>query len=75
MSSSQRYNSEPSLSQRRGLAIETASPRQLVESKGTLQSIPIFASNNPLKREKGGQLPPFSRFSNELHPLQNKDTT
>ena len=49
LSSPQRLHGEPSLSQRRALAIETPSPRQLVESKGKLQSIPTCDSNHPLK--------------------------
>ena len=38
--SPQRNYSEPSLSQRRALAISITSPRQLVKSKGTVQSVP-----------------------------------
>ena len=48
-SSPQRFYSEPSLSQRRALVIKTASLRQLVESKGTIQSVHKCDSDNPLK--------------------------
>ena len=47
MSSPQRLHGEPSLSQRRALAVSITSPRQLVESKGTVQSIPKCGSGNP----------------------------
>ena len=49
-SSPQRNDSERSPSQRRALVIETPSARQLVESKGALQSIHRWASENPQKR-------------------------
>ena len=48
--SPQRLHGEPSLSNRRALAVSMTSPRQLVKSKGTLQSVHKFASNDPLKR-------------------------
>ena len=44
--SPQRNYSERSLSQRRALAISITSPRQLVESKGAVQSIPTCASES-----------------------------
>ena len=47
--SPQQNYSEGSLSQRRALAETITSPRQLVESKGTLQSIQTWGSDNPLK--------------------------
>ena len=47
--SPQRNYSEPSLSQRRRLAKSITSPRQLVESKGTLQSIHTWGSEIPQK--------------------------
>ncbi len=47
--SPQRFYSEPSLSQRRALAVSITSLRQLVESKGTLQSVHKCDSDNPLK--------------------------
>ena len=50
LSSPQRKYGEPSPSQRRRLVIETPSLRQLVESKGALQSIHKWASENPQKR-------------------------
>jgi|GEM_PF-6137917 len=40
MVSPQRNYSEPSLSQRRALAVSITSPRQLVEFKGAVQSVP-----------------------------------
>ena len=48
--SPQRYHAEPSPSRRRRLAKSMPSLRQLVESKGTLQSIPKFDSDYPRKR-------------------------
>ena len=48
--SPQRYHGEPSPSQRRRLAETTTSARQLVESKGTPQSIHKCGSDNTLKR-------------------------
>jgi len=50
MASPQRFYGEPSPSQRRRLVIESPSLRQLVESKGTVQPIPSYASDNPRKR-------------------------
>ena len=50
MSSPQRLHGERSSSQRRRLAKSMASPRQLVESKGALQSVPKCASENLLNR-------------------------
>ena len=47
--SPQRNYSEPSPSQRRRLAKSMTSLRQLVKSKGTLQSIQTLGSDNPLK--------------------------
>ena len=49
MSSPQRKYSEPSLSQRRALAISITSPRQLVESKGTVLSIHTSPPPAPLR--------------------------
>ena len=49
-SSPQRLHGEPSLSQRRALAVSITSLRQLVESKGTAQSIHKCGSDNTLKR-------------------------
>ena len=49
-SSSQRLHGEPSPSQRRRLAKSMTSLRQLVKSKGEIQSIPKCASDNPIKR-------------------------
>ena len=48
--SPQRLHGEPSPSQRRRLAKSMASLRQLVESKGTVQSVHKYAFNDPLKR-------------------------
>ena len=48
--SPQRLHGEPSPSQRRAFAISITSLRQLVESKGTLQSTHRRASDNPIKR-------------------------
>ena len=48
--SPQRNYSEPSLSQRRALAVSITKARQLVESKGTPQSIHKCGSDNTLKR-------------------------
>jgi hypothetical protein len=50
MPSPQRLHGEPSPSQRRRLVIETPSLRQLVESKGKLQSIQKCASDYPIKK-------------------------
>ena len=50
MPSPQRLHGEPSPSQRRRLGIETPSLRQLVESKGKLQSIQKCASDYPIKK-------------------------
>ena len=50
MPSPQRLHGEPSPSQRRRLAKSMTSLRQLVKSKGTLQSVHKFASNDPLNR-------------------------
>ena len=50
LSSPQRNDSEPSLLQRRALAVSITSLRQLVESKGTLQYIHTCTSDNPLKQ-------------------------
>ena len=47
--SPQRLHGEPSPSQRRRLAKSMTSLRQLVEFKGTLQSVHKCASDNPLK--------------------------
>ena len=47
--SPQRLHGEPSSSQRRALAVAMASLRQLVESKGAVQSIPTSGSENPRK--------------------------
>ena len=58
-SSPQRLHGEPSLSQRRALAVAITSLRQLVESKGAVQSIHKCASDHP-------HLP----FSKSSHPLQ-----
>ena len=49
MSSPQRKYSEPSLSQRRALAISITSPRQLVESKGAVLSIHTSPPPAPLR--------------------------
>ena len=49
MPSAQRCHSERSLSQRRALAKSMTSLRQLVESKGKLQSIPKLASQKAKK--------------------------
>ena len=57
--SPRRYHGEPSPSQRRALVIATPSLRQLVESKGTLQSIQKNASDDPRKR-----------FSKSIHARQ-----
>ena len=59
MSSPQRLHGEPSPSKRRRLAVSMTSLRQLVESKGKLQSIPTCASDNPLKC--------FSQSTKALH--------
>ena len=48
-SSPQQKYSEPSPSQRRAFAISITSLRQLVESKGRLQSIHTCTSDNPIK--------------------------
>ena len=48
--SPQRLHGEPSPSQRRRLDKSMTSLRQLVEFKGTLQSVHKFASNDPIKR-------------------------
>jgi len=50
LASPQRNDSEPSPSQRRRLVIETPSLRQLVESKGAVQSIHKCTSENPQKQ-------------------------
>ena len=50
MASPQRIYSEPSLSQRRALAVAMTSLRQLVESKGAVQYILSSDAENPLKR-------------------------
>ena len=50
MPSPQRLHGEPSPSQRRRLAKSMTSLRQLVEFKGTLQSVHKCASNDPLRR-------------------------
>ena len=47
--SPQRLHGEPSPSQRRRLAKSMTSLRQLVKFKGAVQSVPKFASDNPLK--------------------------
>ena len=47
--SPQRLHGERSPSQRRALVIKTPSLRQLVESKGAVQSIHTFDAENPLK--------------------------
>ena len=47
ISSSQRLHGEGSASRRRALAVAITSLRQLVESKGVLQSIHKYASVNP----------------------------
>ena len=47
--SPQRNYSEPSLSQRRALAISITSPRQLVESKGAVLSIHTSPPLAPLR--------------------------
>ena len=52
MASPQRNYSEPSLSQRRRLAETITSPRQLVESKGAIQSIHTSCFGNPHMRFK-----------------------
>ena len=52
MPSPQRYHGEPSLSQCRRLAETITSARQLVESKGTVQSIHTSDSGNPHMRFK-----------------------
>ena len=52
MASPQRNYSEPSLSQRRRLAETITSPRQLVKSKGAVQSIHTSDSGNPHIRFK-----------------------
>ena len=52
MASPQRNYSEPSLSQCRRLAETITSPRQLVESKGAVQSIHTRSSCNPHIRFK-----------------------
>ena len=52
MASPQRNYSEPSLSQRRRLAETITSPRQLVESKGAVQSIHTSCFGNPHMRFK-----------------------
>ena len=52
MASPQRNYSEPSLSQCRRLAETITSPRQLVESKGAIQSIHTRSSGNPHIRFK-----------------------
>jgi len=49
-SSPQRYHGEPSLSQRRALAETITSPRQLVKSKGAVQSIRTYDSDYPHMR-------------------------
>ena len=59
MSSPQRLHGEPSLSQRRALAISMTSPRQLVKSKGAVQYIHTCSSDNPQKC--------FSKSSKVLH--------
>ena len=50
MSSPQRLHGEPSLSQRRALAISMTSARQLVKSKGAVKNIYTSASEKSLKR-------------------------
>ena len=50
LSSPQRNYGEPSPSQRRRLAKSMTNLRQLVESKGEVQLIPTYVSDNPLKR-------------------------
>jgi hypothetical protein len=59
MPSPQRLHGERSLSKRRALGVSITSARQLVESKGTVQSVPKCASDNPLKR-----------FSQSTHAMQ-----
>ncbi|MBO7102483.1 MAG: hypothetical protein J6W02_02235, partial [Bacteroidaceae bacterium] len=49
MASPQRLHGERSPSQRRRLVIETPNLRQLVKSKGKVQSIHKCGSENPLK--------------------------
>ena len=50
MPSPQRFYAEPSPSKRRAFVVSITNLRQLVKSKGKLQSIQIFALDNPLKR-------------------------
>jgi len=61
--SPRRYHGERSPSQRRALVIKTPSVRQLVESKGKVQSIPKNASDHPRKR-----------FSKSIHARQTIHT-
>ena len=62
MPSPQRYYSEPSLSQRRRLAISITSLRQLVKSKGTPQWIPKWVAIYPYMS--------FTQSSQSLHQIQ-----
>ena len=61
MPSPQRKYSEPSPSQRRRLGKSMTSLRQLVESKGAVQSIHKFASDHPHL--------PFSKSPHALHQI------
>ena len=76
MPSPQRWHGEPSPSQRRRLADSITSLRQLVESKGTLQSIQTCASDNPLKQFsksiKGPQTLPLS-VASKANPRWNSN--
>jgi hypothetical protein len=73
MPSPQRNYSEPSLSQRRTLAVSITSPRQLVESKGAVGLRRTKGSVNPRKRFNQSSKAPHQMFSllYEVHSENN----